>query len=54
MSQWTRRGFFIQHATAFRSLMHLDLYRGRVDAAWAAAQCDLARVFRAPCCCESR
>ena len=35
MNQWTRRGFFIQHATAFRSLMHLDLYRGRVDAAWA-------------------
>ena len=34
MSQWTRRGFLIQHATAFRSLMHLDLYRGRVDAAW--------------------
>src|SRR5208337_2025499 len=32
MNQWTRRGFFIQHATAFRSLMHLDLYRGRVDA----------------------
>ena len=35
MSQWSRRGFFIQHSTAFRSLMHLDLYRGRVDAAWA-------------------
>ena len=35
MKQWTRRGFFIQHSTAFRSLMHLDLYRGRVDAAWA-------------------
>ena len=35
MNQWTRRGFFIQHSTAFRSLMHLDLYRGRVDAARA-------------------
>lgn len=34
MSQWTRRGFFIQHATAFRSLMHLELYRGHVEAAW--------------------
>jgi hypothetical protein len=35
MSQWTQRGFFIQHSTAFRSLMQLDLYLGRVDAAWA-------------------
>jgi len=35
MNQWTRRGFFIQHSTALRSLVHLDLYRGRVDAAWA-------------------
>jgi serine/threonine protein kinase len=33
-SHWARRGFFIQHSTAFRSLMHLDLYRDRVDSAW--------------------
>src|SRR5271166_2748309 len=26
---WTRRGFFIQHSAAFRSLMQFDLYRGR-------------------------
>jgi hypothetical protein len=34
MGRWTRHGFFIQHSTAFRSLMHLDLYRGRVESAW--------------------
>ena len=35
MNRWTRRGFFLQHSTALRSLMHLDLYRGRIDSAWA-------------------
>ena len=34
MRRWSRRGFSLQHSSAFRSLMHLDLYRGRVDAAW--------------------
>ena len=34
MNSWAHHGFFIQHATAFRSLMHLDLYRGRFDSAW--------------------
>jgi hypothetical protein len=35
MDRWTRRGFFLQHSSAFRSLMQLDLYRGKVDSAWA-------------------
>ena len=34
MRRWSRRGFSLQHSSAFRSLIHLDLYRGRVDAAW--------------------
>jgi hypothetical protein len=34
MGEWTRRRFFIQHSSAFRSLMYLDLYRGRADSAW--------------------
>jgi hypothetical protein len=34
---WTRRGFSIQHSAAFRSLMQLDLYLGRVDSAWDRA-----------------
>jgi serine/threonine protein kinase len=33
-SQWARRGFFIQHSTAFRSLVHLDLYCDRPQSAW--------------------
>jgi serine/threonine protein kinase len=34
MSRWTRKGFYLQHASTFRSLLQLDLYRGRVDSAW--------------------
>ncbi len=34
MARWPRRGFFIQHSTAVRSLVHLDLYRGDGAAAW--------------------
>lgn len=29
MAPWSGHGFLIQHTSAFRSLVHLDLYRGR-------------------------
>ncbi|MGO9597548.1 MAG: serine/threonine-protein kinase PknK [Isosphaeraceae bacterium] len=35
MNRWATRGFFIQHSTAFRSLIHLELYRGQADSAWS-------------------
>lgn len=34
MRRWSTRGFSIQHASVFRSLMEVDLYLGRADAAW--------------------
>jgi len=34
MSHWTTGTFFLQHWALFRSRVHLDLYRGRVEAAW--------------------
>jgi hypothetical protein len=34
MAPWRRRGFLVQHFSAFRSFVHLDLYCGRVEQAW--------------------
>jgi hypothetical protein len=38
MKRWTRRGFHVQHSTAFRARFHLLLYRGDVNAAWNLVQ----------------
>jgi hypothetical protein len=38
MSQWSQRGFHVQHHNLFLSRGHIELYRGDGEAAWSYAQ----------------
>ncbi len=45
MARWSHRGFHIQHATAMRAYVHVDLYRGDGPGAWARVRRH-ARAYR--------
>jgi hypothetical protein len=38
MGRWSHRGFHVQHSTAIRAHVHIDLYRGDGQAAWRRIQ----------------